>query len=254
MFTFIGDAGFDDYLISKETLLGGCALNVATHFSRNSNLTPTLIYPAGKDNLYIEEHCQREGVNSIPLKREGLCPVQDIEVQNDGEKNFTNYHPGILKDFILKEKNIFKELEGYIVCPLFVQILPFIDQIIKLSPKAKFIFDFHNAADIPIEKYLKYAYLAQFGLGEDLGLEQYLVEYVKSNETNILITRGSGKVSYYTKNHITEYRPKVLKEIVDSTGAGDSFLGAFLANIDKDNRLEIASTYASKIIMKEGAF
>ncbi|MFG1485164.1 PfkB family carbohydrate kinase [Halobacteriovorax sp. RZ-1] len=251
MYTFIGDAGFDDYTSVHERHLGGCSLNVATHFMRNSNSKATLIYPAASDGQVIINHCQKEGIQAVPLFREGKTPVQFIETLESGEKNFTEYKSGVLENFQFtkEELQLIKELEGHIVCPLYSQILPFVDQLIEAKPRAKFIFDFHDASEIEIEKYLKHASLAQFGLVTGHPLEDFLYDYVKNHDIKILVTRGKDKISKLSEKQIENFSPIPLVPVVDSTGAGDAFLGAFLAL----NNIEKASHYAKSILSVRGA-
>ncbi|MFG1591900.1 carbohydrate kinase family protein [Halobacteriovorax sp. CON-3] len=251
MYTFIGDAGFDDYTSVHERHLGGCSLNVATHFMRNSNSKATLIYPAASDGQVIINHCQKEGIQAVPLFREGKTPVQFIETLESGEKNFTEYKSGVLENFQFtkEELQLIKELEGHIVCPLYSQILPFVDQLIEAKPRAKFIFDFHDAQGFEIEKYLKVAELALFGLTPSHDLEFYLREFVKAHKISVLITRSAGEISFFNKNESISYTPQPVDVVIDSTGAGDAFLGAYLAH----KNLEKASHYAKSILSVRGA-
>ena len=88
MITFIGDVGLDYYVKQDQYLLGGCALNVATHFKRNSQAQATLISPSSLEaNDQIEKHCSDLGIKTIPLKRNGPLPCQKIELDENGEKN-----------------------------------------------------------------------------------------------------------------------------------------------------------------------
>ncbi len=265
MHYFIGDAGIDHYVQDDIHLLGGCSLNVATHFKRNTQLEATLLYPSSSANSLIEEHCRKEGINSYPLIRESELPCQEIDITPLGEKNFLTYHPGVIQDFIftMKESEYLSNIKGIIICPLYEQILPFIDQVITLAPQCEFIFDFHDAQDFQkninnILPYLSLSKLSLFGLGsDDQSLIEELREYALKSKGEVIITQGAQEIIYYRNSETFKYRPTLIDKVIDSTGAGDSFLGAFLAgralHHDPEQRLQNAALYSSSTLLKKGA-
>jgi 2-dehydro-3-deoxygluconokinase len=75
------------------------------------------------------------------------------------------------------------------------------------------------------------------------------------NET--IIKSGEEDILYYHNNTIDKVKTKKLQKIVDSTSAGDSFNGSYLANrlsgINIPDSIERASRTASKVIMHHGS-
>jgi len=267
MYYFIGDAGIDHYLQDDIRRLGGCSLNVATHFKRNTQLEATLLYPSSSENSLIEEHCRKEGINSYPLIRESQLPCQEIDISPLGEKKFLTYHPGVIQDFIFNKEEIeyLSHIKGVVICPLYEQILPFIDQVITHAPQCEFIFDFHDTQDFQknfknILPYLSLSKLSLFGLGpEDQVLIEELKEYTYKNKSEVIITQGAQEIIYFKNSSTIKYCPTPIDEVVDSTGAGDSFLGSFLAitalnqEQDLEQRLQKAALYSSSTLLKKGA-
>lgn len=212
MVHFVGDSCFDHYLNSDEFKLGGCSLNVATHYRRVSQNETHLYSPlARKRSQEIIGHCLNEGITLHSFEREGELPCQDIEILESGEKSFKTFHEGILKDFTLtaKEKSLLKKTQQ-IVSPLYRQILPFIDQLIPLKEK-NFIFDFHNAEDFTsfdeITHYLTQCELAQFGLGpKDSELIELLKDFAqkaqqKSSSPWVKVICSTSHKSRVSKSH-----------------------------------------------------
>ncbi|MAF78864.1 MAG: hypothetical protein CME60_11925 [Halobacteriovoraceae bacterium] len=265
MFNFVGDAGIDHYTVENLKTLGGCSLNVATHFKRNSGDKATLFYPSIIENQ-IREHCQKVGIEAFPLLRTGKVPTQHIEHDSQGEKKFTLYEPGVIENFQFspEECSQLKTIEGALVIPLYSQILFFVDQVISIHP-GPFYFDFHDAVDFKkdfnqIRPYLERAHFAQFGLSQtekDNELKELLLNYAYNEKIQLLITSSHHEILYFDTQELHQFKPIKLERIVDSTGAGDAFLGAFLASLSKKipprESLEQASLYTHKVLLKKGS-
>jgi len=79
----------------------------------------------------------------------------------------------------------------------------------------------------------------------------------KAGCTEIVIKCGKEDIVYYFEGYTKTIKTKQLKNIVDSTSAGDSFNGAYLANRLKNKSIESsikkAKKLASQVIMHKGA-
>ena len=253
MITFFGDAGIDHYVELDKKLLGGCALNVATHFKRNSTAKAQLIYPASSADREIVSHCLREDIHALALMRPNELPCQLITMTASGEKNFLKYQPGVIDGFKFtnKEAELIKEIKGTIVAPLFSQLMPIIDQVLTLNTHATYYFDFHDCSDFDydfdrIRPYLERASLAQFGLSQR---HHSLKEKLLNTNKDLIITQGSDEIIYKSNTKLHSFTPIKLDQVIDSTGAGDAFFGAFIAT----SSLVHAATYAASILKKVGS-
>lgn len=61
---------------------------------------------------------------------------------------------------------------------------------------------------------------------------------------SLLVTRGKKGATYYMEGEVIE-QPAFTVDPVDTTGAGDTFLGAFLAHLTTGNEIEAALRFAS---------
>lgn len=78
-----------------------------------------------------------------------------------------------------------------------------------------------------------------------------------SNCPEVIVKRGEDGVIYSLNSETKEVEVKKLEKIVDSTSAGDSFNGAYLAarleNFSIEESIEKANRLAAKVIMHKGA-
>lgn len=68
---------------------------------------------------------------------------------------------------------------------------------------------------------------------------------LKKYPNKLIITRGKNGVSYFDKKKIRNI-PALEVEVVDTTGAGDAFNGAFASGVAKDKKLEDIIIFANK--------
>ena len=93
--------------------------------------------------------------------------------------------------------------------------------------------------------------------GEKLNLKKNLKEKIKLLHTILVVTDGKNGSFAYTEGEVYYQEAAKAEKIVDTTGAGDAFTGAFLAkykettNIQK--AIEAGSIHAAGILSKVGA-
>ena len=263
---FLGDVGIDYYTRRDEKYLGGCSLNCCYHFFENNGKNGILIHPSNqsKDQDSINRFLVTKNIQSISLKRSGTLPTQLINNLDSGEKHYEKYTPGICEDLCLnkQELSIFKE-EGQIVSPVFEQILSLANQLITLKNKY-LIFDFMDCTDFDksfrkIRKYAEHACLAFYGLTlNDKKLTKDITDfYLSTPEKCAIVTRGKDSILYFEKGQQYEHYPQVMNNVVDSTGAGDAFIGSFLAYRQRTSiheAIENAAKYATSVLHHYGSF
>ncbi len=99
--------------------------------------------------------------------------------------------------------------------------------------------------------------------------EEAVNSLLSGNCKLVLVTRGPNGSAAYTKNAKGETETVPVDKVVDTTGAGDSFIGSFLYQLARDNvtvndfgslpqdklneYLKFSSHYASLIVQRKGA-
>ncbi len=91
----------------------------------------------------------------------------------------------------------------------------------------------------------------------DIDTNSIIKKAKKAKCTEIVIKCGKEDIVYYFNGHTKTIKTKQLKNIIDSTSAGDSFNGAYLANRLKNKSIEDsikkAQKLATQVIMYKGA-
>lgn len=92
---------------------------------------------------------------------------------------------------------------------------------------------------------------------KNINYKDIILRCLKHGEKEIIIKNGSKSIIYYHNKKVKKFSIKKVKNVVDTTAAGDSFNGAYLANrlakrsvIDS---IKIASRVAKKVILSRGA-
>ncbi|OZU86986.1 fructoselysine 6-kinase, partial [Virgibacillus indicus] len=103
----VGDNCIDDYSFERKSFPGGNAVNVAVYLKRYE-VNTSYIGVVGSDGngKRMIESINNQGVDvSHVLIKEGKTAVTTV-VLNGGERKFTGYDEGVLRDFILSKENI----------------------------------------------------------------------------------------------------------------------------------------------------
>lgn len=85
---------------------------------------------------------------------------------------------------------------------------------------------------------------------------KFLLErgYVAPADQMLIVTLGKHGAQLHSGKDLRDFRPYVQKEVVDTTGAGDTFVGTFAAAIDRgdsvDNAIESAIVASSLAVTK----
>lgn len=219
----------------------------------------------GEDGMFLVENLRKENVNTdyIAVKN---CPTGHaiIQVNAQGE-NCILLHGGanqeITEDYVNEVLSNFSE--GDIL--LIQNEISNLDKIITLAGLKKMIIYFNPA---PMSnKVLQYPlqYIDTFivnqteakSITKSHNIELTLADMAKLfPNSKVILTLGSHGVIYQDKAQIIK-QPAYAVNAIDTTAAGDTFLGYFLASLQKqkpiDHSLAIACKAAAITVTRKGA-
>ena len=270
---FVGDLTVDNYPESGTTHHGGASLNGAIWALRLGAKRVSIVAAVGTDQageLFLEK------INSEGIHSEGLSVLQgvtssiDIIIDSHGDHRWGTWNAGVLADYHLGEPE-YRLLQKHAAASLTIygktrHLLPEFGSGWRKRNKPPFLavnFDDLSQLDRSIE------YVAQniqnidagfFGL--DFKKNAQLLSGLKrlAKETGKLIVVTLGKHGAKAWRGDDEYSASALNvpHVVDTTGAGDAFLAAFLVEYLQTKSVESAirkgNMIAGKKIQMLGAY
>lgn len=251
----VGDNCVDHYLSPIErNFSGGNAVNVAVYLQRAG--CPTAYIGAtgnDEDGRIILQDLRREGVDTTHVKIYSDYPTActHIRLNNANERQFVCEDLGPKDVFALDESDIAFIQRHHLVhntwqggtekyLPRFKQAK---DILVSQDYGERYTQDF-------LERTIAYVDVAFFSLPEDANQDiRELAQKMKARGPRlVVVTQGSkGSIAL---NGIFYFQPANPVKVVDTLGAGDAFIGTFLANwIDKKGvaqSMKVAAKIASQ--------
>lgn len=229
MIVFLGDAGIDHFVATGDERLGGCAATAALAAGDAARLIAAIGDDARGDRV-------REALG--PLGRDlsrvpGRTPCQRIELTAAGERLLCGYDAGVLPDW--RPDTAQRELVGrasIVHTVAFAQIMPLFEHVLTLPRKGLLFVDFMDLTDFggrgeALEPYWGLIDGAFLGLGVGHALETF-----KRPGKTVVVTLGSaGSVCFAADGQSHECAATPVEHVVDTTGAGDTYAGTFLARL-----------------------
>jgi sugar/nucleoside kinase (ribokinase family) len=228
----------------------------------------TALSAEGTLSLKFVEDLTSRGIALCASLRPFDLPKQNILIEASGERTFKGYQPGVLADWVLNKLQVDTITTADVVVTLaFQQIMPLFEQVIALPLRGKLSIDFMDMADFGkdfsrIERYLQLCDLAFFGLSKqsDRELITKIKQWfsVQQSEKIAVMTFGPEGSVAVGPGFFFEQGVDVVREVVDTTGAGDSFAGAFLANYlagkSIPDAMRAGSQRAAAVVQKIGGY
>ncbi|RDY33244.1 fructoselysine 6-kinase [Lachnotalea glycerini] len=246
-FATVGDNCVDVYESLGKYYLGGNPVNVAVYLRRlGEEVSYTGVVGNDKNGELMKEALMEKGVDISHVKTlDGETAITKVEIIN-GDRVFKDYIEGVLHEFTLSEEDI------DFLCSHELVITGIWGMIENDLPKMKergipIAFDFSDQPEHPIvEKVMDSVTYAFFS--DDRGDTPQLREFMKKMQTKgpklVLTTLGDKGSICYDGNQF--YTQGIIPcEVVDTMGAGDSFIAGFLRAIHKGDGIEES--------MKQGA-
>lgn len=232
----VGDNVIDYYRNTSEMFPGGNAVNVAAHLSK-LNIDSTYLGNIGDDEM---SKVIIKALNDYKINYDHCVTIKNGTTKHcvydvvNGERTFIEV---VLGDNWSGPMNLNQDDVNYINSfdAIFMSVNGKMqDEIIKLKDTNKlFIYDFGEKEKYRTDEYLDLVChnidLAMLSIEKDD--KEYMQELVnklmKRNTKNILFTIGKKGQYLYNKNGIF-YGQSKLVDAIDTMGAGDSFLAAFV--------------------------
>lgn len=128
--------------------------------------------------------------------------------------------------------------------------------ILNAAPAADFSQRLHTDVDVLIVNEFEAEALAQSFSGDARrGIESCAAEWLAAGVRAVIVTQGSAETVLFTEGRIDRIAPPVV-EAVDTTGAGDAFVGAFAlavaCGLELRQSIEIANAVAALSVLSVG--
>lgn len=264
----VGDCGVDHYLPSGPLICGG----ISSNFARQTrSIAPAedeivVISAVGDDGdpaSLARRAVERPGFQCDIVTLPGSTPVQFIEIEADGERNFVRYEEGVLKGFRMAERH--RKLiasADLLVAPVFRQIRELFDSILASPRSALTAVDFADFASHPdfdhLQARLGSIDIAFFGLSIEQRAEiDALRELAARHGKLLIVTLGADGCHAFDGDEQYRRDADPVSQVVDTTGAGDAFAAGFLNRLvhgsEIDHCLDSGAALAAKTVQKQGA-
>ena len=235
----VGDCGIDHYLPSGERRCGGITANVARHariqFPSDDEIH--LVSCVGDDEAseLVMTALAATNIHCHIRKLRGATPVQFIEIETSGEKDFVRYDEGVLRDFAFgsDERKTIAECD-LLVAPVYLQIVDLFNDLMGIETTGRTVIDFADFLQRPdfalLERHLHNIDIGFFGLS--VANEDTIAHVRKLAEANnklFIVTLGAHGSRAFMGSEYFECPAQSIDKVIDTTGAGDAYAAAFLA-------------------------
>ena len=256
-FIAIGDNCIDYYVSDGKKYPGGNAVNFAVYIKKLGGDSAYLGVVGDDENgKLISKALKDKGVDVRGLRiQEGNTAITDIALVN-GERKFTNYDQGVYQDFKMFPREIdlvnsFPYIHTAIGGKCENYLLRFKNSIISYDFSTKYDQDYIRNVCTDID----YAFISYNE--DDLNVRNLLKSMVSWGAKVAVATLGEkGSLAYDGSTYYT--LGIVEAEVIDTLGAGDSFIAGFMYSIASgesiDDALRRGTKLASETIQYFGAW
>jgi sugar/nucleoside kinase (ribokinase family) len=245
----VGEVGIDRYVDRDLETLGGCSCNFA-RAAAAAGASASLFAAVGDD---ARGRQVRAALSTTPLELEhvrtehGATALQHIRVAPDGERQFCGWEPGVVAAYTPTPAEL-AALAAYDVIAL-ADTPAWAPCLAIVGPKR--VADFSKDADTAWQLAgLDIAFVG--GVPDDLERLRALV----TDDTLVVLTAGAAGAWALARDRVL-HQPSLATTIVDTTGCGDAFQGAFtavyFAGATLEEALVVASRAAASAALRCGA-
>lgn len=228
---FLGDVGIDAF--GGEDRLGGCALHAARSAAKaGPALEVQLVSAVGTDAPGARIIGELGALGALVRQVAGKTPVQKVRILAGGDRELCGYDAGILPAWRPDAAQRAAVAAADVVHTVaFAQILPLFSHVLALPRRGKLFVDFMDLSDFGRDARLLAPYWdgidgAFLGLapGDDLSA-------LRRPGKTVIVTLGAHGSVCFDDGRTFECAAEPVASIRDTTGAGDTYAGAFLAHV-----------------------
>lgn len=235
-----GDCGVDRYVHLDRDRPGGITLNVAVNardaFAPSDEILVLTALGTDEESRLVRRALDRWRLGGEIVERPGATSVQYIDRLPSGEKHFVRYEAGVLADWRVGDRERALVVSAdLLVAPVYRQVYGFFESLMEAPCAGLRVVDFLDLsdADDPIGLVARFADRVDvgfFGLqGGTIALVDELERLARRRGRLFVVTLGE-RGSLALGGGARLACPAVpVRQVVDTTGAGDSFAAAFLA-------------------------
>ena len=222
---FLGDVGVDRF-DSGEERVGGCSLHAA-RAARRAGAAVDLLSVVGSDAAGARIFADEPEL----VRADGKTAVQRIRVGANGERELCGYDAGVLAVWRPNTAQARRFAAAAVVHTVaFAQIMPLFDYVLNLPRRGALFVDFMDLTDFAggiraLAPYWDRIDGAFFGLTTAHSLDGFAVP-----GKTVVVTLGAAGSRCFHAGEIFHCLPVRVNSIRDTTGAGDTYAGTFLAD------------------------
>ncbi|MDD7767079.1 MULTISPECIES: fructoselysine 6-kinase [Anaerococcus] len=258
----IGDNCIDYYEDINIAKLGGNPVNVSVYIKQLGGES-SYIGAVGTDDFgkLMIDGIRNEGVDVSNVQiNPGKTAVTQVKISGN-ERILGDYDEGVMKNFKLTEENRkFAIKHDLVVSGYWGNV----EKEFKYFKENKVVTAFDFATNIKSDltnetlPYIDYAFFSDDELSEDYEqLKEFIKNLYKIGPKMIIVTRGEKGSIVYDGEKFYEHGITPCK-VVDTLGAGDSYIAGFLFSIINGKSIEVAmetgAKRSSKTISYDGAW
>ncbi|MFS8158729.1 MAG: PfkB family carbohydrate kinase [Candidatus Roizmanbacteria bacterium] len=245
----VGDVALDDYVDEGIKKPGGICLNFAVHASLTGS-SCSILSSVGTDEVgnKVKQLLKKLQFDISHLSQlDGATAKQKIRLTR-GERKFVGYDAGTLLKwklgdedlrFILQHDAVFAPLSDGLE-DIFETICHLKGSIIKIADFSK---DYKpvnlDVGDTPFGRYFKYFDMIFIGGDEDMIPLIKKMSLAHPQKLFVLTLGDKGSRAYRQDKQYVQMIVKA-REVIDTTGCGDAFQGAFSASYLRDHNIKKA--------------
>ena len=262
----IGDNVVDRYLYKNKMYPGGNAVNVPVLAKRSGLAEAAYIGCLGTDaaGAHVLAALRSEGLDTSHVRvMEGPNAYANVTLV-DGDRTFLSGDMGgsvgVSHNIVLnKEDEAFIATYQLIHTSVYSGINDSLPQMKAIGPAISYDYSDHLNLD-EIRNTLPYVDFAIFsgGDGDEEVLRDFIAKVVELGPKHILMTRGSKGSMLYRDGVYYHQGIYHIDHVVDTMGAGDSFIARYLAGIysgeETQQSMANAAEFAAKNCLVAGTF